>query len=131
MANGHDFLEMWQASQNLHATQKESGAQNKQMTAVGYISDMEEIIKACWSLFQHDPASAFKFTEISPLAPVSSGKDFPGGRTQILTVRRIRSINRHPLESDELAHLKAFLTQNIGLTEMATWIIRITVNRIA
>jgi hypothetical protein len=25
----HDFLEMWQGSQNLHATQKESRAQNK------------------------------------------------------------------------------------------------------
>ena len=39
MAKVHDFLEMWQGSQNLRATQKESGAQNKQMTAVGYISD--------------------------------------------------------------------------------------------
>jgi len=29
MAKVHDCLEMWQGSQNLHATQKESGAQNK------------------------------------------------------------------------------------------------------
>ena len=35
MAKVHDVLEMWQASQNLHTTQKESCAQNKQKTAVG------------------------------------------------------------------------------------------------
>jgi hypothetical protein len=28
---------MWQGSQNLHATQKKSHAQNKQMTTIGYI----------------------------------------------------------------------------------------------
>jgi len=60
MAKVHDFLEMWQGSQNLRATQKESRAQKKQMTAVGYISDTEEIVKASWSLFQHDGAAAFK-----------------------------------------------------------------------
>ena len=63
MAKVHDFLEMWQGSQNLHATQKESRAQNKQMTAVGYISDTEESVKASWSLFQHDGAAAFKLSE--------------------------------------------------------------------
>jgi len=30
------------------------------MTAVGYISDTEEIIKASWSNFQYDGAAAFK-----------------------------------------------------------------------
>jgi len=60
MAKVHDFLEMWQGSQNLRATQKESRAQNKQMTAVGYISDTEESVKASWSLFQRDGAAAFK-----------------------------------------------------------------------
>jgi len=60
MAKVHDFLEMWQGSQNLRATQKESHTQNKQMTAVGYISDTEEIVKSSWSLFQHDCAAAFK-----------------------------------------------------------------------
>jgi len=48
MAKIHNFLEMWQGSQNLCAIQKESRAQNKQMTAVGYISDTEEIAKATW-----------------------------------------------------------------------------------
>jgi len=54
---------MWQGSQNLSATQKESRAQNKQMTALGYISDMEEIVKASWSLIQHDGAAAFELSE--------------------------------------------------------------------
>ena len=46
MAKVHNFVEMWQGSQNLRATQKESHASNKQMTAIGYILDTEEIIKA-------------------------------------------------------------------------------------
>jgi len=37
----YDILETWQGSQNLPATKKESRAQNKQMAAVGYISDTE------------------------------------------------------------------------------------------
>jgi len=101
MAKVHDFLEMWQGSQNLRATQKESRAQNKQMTAVGYISDMEEIAKASWSLFPHDGAAVFKLSERSPLPPALSAKDLLGGRTQILNVRRIRRINCHPVGSDE------------------------------
>jgi len=101
MAKVHNFLEMWQGSQNLCATQKESRAQNKQMTAVGYILDMEEIVKASWSLFQHDGAAAFKLSERSPLPPALSAKDLPGGRTQILSVCRLRRINRHPVVGDE------------------------------
>jgi len=101
MAKVHDFLEMWQGSQNLRATQKESRAQNKQMTAVGYVSDTEEIVKASWSLFQNDGAAAFKLSERSPLPPALSAKDLPGGRTQILNVRQFRRINRHPVESDD------------------------------
>jgi len=81
MAKVHNLLEMWQGSQNLRATQKESRAQNKQMTAVGYISDPEEIVKASWSLFQHHGAAAFKLSERSPLPPALSAKDLPGGRT--------------------------------------------------
>jgi len=92
---------MWQGSQNLRAIQKESRAQNKQMTTMGYISDSEVIVKASWSLFQHDDAAAFKLSERSSLPPALSGKDLPGGRTQILNVRRIRRINRHPVECDE------------------------------
>jgi len=101
MAKVHNFLEMCQGRQNLPAIQKESRTQNKQMTAVGYISDTEEIVKASWSLFQHDGAAAFKLSERSPLPPALSAKNLPGGRTQILNVRRIRRINHHHVESDE------------------------------
>jgi len=61
MAKVHDFVKMWQGSQNLWATQRESRAQNKHMTAVEYISDSEEILKASWLNFQHDGAAAFQF----------------------------------------------------------------------
>jgi hypothetical protein len=33
--------------------------------------------------------------------PALSAKDLPGGRTQVLNVRRIKRIDRHPAESDE------------------------------
>jgi len=92
---------MWQGSQNLGATQKESRAQNKQMTAVGYISDTEEILKAPWSLIQHDGAAAFKSSESSPLPPPVSAKDLPGRQTLMLNFHRIRRINRHAFKSDE------------------------------
>jgi len=101
MAKVHDFLDMWQGSQNLRATQKESGARNKQMTTVRYISDTEEILKASWSLFQHDGAAAFKLTERSPLPPALSAEDLLEERTQILNVRQIRRINSHPVKRDE------------------------------
>jgi hypothetical protein len=45
MAKVHDFLEKWQGSQNLSATKKESRAQNKQMTYVRYLLDMDVIVK--------------------------------------------------------------------------------------
>jgi hypothetical protein len=35
MAKVHTLLELWQGSQTVQATKKESRAQNKQMTAVG------------------------------------------------------------------------------------------------
>jgi len=101
LAKVHVVLEMWQGSQNLRATQKESCAQNMQMTAGGYISDTEEIVKAFWSLFQHDGAAALKLSKRSPLPPALSAKDLPGGRTQILNVRRIWRINHHPVQSNE------------------------------
>jgi hypothetical protein len=87
MAKVHDFLEMLQGSQTLRATQKESCAQNKQITAVGYISDTEEIVKASWSNFHHDGAAAFKLLEKSPVPPALSAKDLSGGRSQVLNVR--------------------------------------------
>jgi len=96
-----DSLEMWQGSQNLCATRKESHHQNKQMSAGGYISDIEEIGKVSWSLFQHDGAAASKLSERSPLPPPLSAKDLHGGRTQRLNVGWIRKINHHPVKGDE------------------------------
>jgi len=87
MAKVHNVLEMWQGSQKLSDPQKESHTQNKQMTAVEYISDTAEIVKASWSLFQHDGVAAFKWSERSPLPPTLSAKDLPGGGTQIFNVR--------------------------------------------
>jgi len=87
MAQLHDLLEMWQGSQTLRATQKESRAQNKQLTAIGYISDTEEIVQASWSNIHHDGAAAFKLSEKSPVPPALSAKDLRGGRTEVLNVR--------------------------------------------
>jgi len=101
MAKVYDFLQMWQGSENQCATQKKSRAQNKQLTAVGYILDMEEIVTASWSHFQHDGAATFELSERSPLPPAVSAKDLHGGRTQILNVRQIWRINHHPVTSDE------------------------------
>jgi len=101
MAEVHNILEMWHGSYNLRATQKKSRAQNKQMTVIQYFSDMEEIVEASWSLFQPDSAAAFELTERSPLPPTMSAKNLHGGQTQILNVRRVISIDRHPVRSDD------------------------------
>jgi hypothetical protein len=86
MAKVHEVLEMWQGSQTLRATQKESGIQNEQMTALGYISDTEEIVKASRSNFHHDGVAVFKLLEKSHVPLALSAKDLPGERTQVLNV---------------------------------------------
>jgi hypothetical protein len=101
MANVHDFLEIWQGCQNLPASQNESRAHNKQLTAVEYISYTDEIFTASQSIFHHAGAATFTLSEQSPLPPALSAKNLPGRRTQILNVRRIRQNNRHPVESDQ------------------------------
>jgi hypothetical protein len=45
-AKVHKILEMWQGSQNLHAIAKKSCAQNKLMTAIRYILDAAEVVRA-------------------------------------------------------------------------------------
>jgi len=106
------LFEMWQGSQNLRATQKESCAQNEQTTAVRYISDTEEIIKACWSNFQHDGEAAFKLSEKSPVPPALCAKDLPGGQTQVLNVRPIKRIDHRPVESADTS-----LPESVSHTE--------------
>jgi len=51
MTKVHDCLEMWQGSQNLRATQKNSRGQNSQITAVEYISYTDVILNASRLLF--------------------------------------------------------------------------------
>jgi hypothetical protein len=52
MAKVDYCLEMLQGSQNLCATQMVPYTHNKQLTAIGYISDTQEIVNVCWSNFQ-------------------------------------------------------------------------------
>ena len=101
MAKVHDVLEMRQCSQNLRATQTECRAQNRQMTAVGYIPDTDEIVKASWSHFQHDGGAALKLSEKSPVPPALSAKDLPGEGTQVLNTHQIIQIDHYPAERDE------------------------------
>jgi hypothetical protein len=101
LAKVNEFLEMWQGSQHVGATEKESRAQRKPMTAVGFISDRHAIVNASWSLFQHDGAASFKLSERSPWPPALSAKDHSGGRTRISIVCRILRINCHPINIDQ------------------------------
>jgi len=113
MAKIHHLLEMWQCNQILYATQKESRTQYKQMTAVGYTSDTEEIVKASCLLFKHDDMAAFKLPDRSSLPPALSEKDLPGGRTQVLIICLINRIDHHPTESDDDSTPQSILgTQN-------------------
>jgi len=101
MAKVHNFWEMWQASQNLRATEMESHAQNMQMTAVEYIADTEEIVKASWSNFHHDGAAVLQLSERSPVPPALSAKNLPGRWTLVLNVHQIKQIDRNTAETDE------------------------------
>ena len=101
IATVHNFLEMCQGRQHLRATKNESRTQIQQTTAVRYIEDTEEIVKASGSNFQHDGMAAFKFWERSSLPPGLSAKDLPGGLSHVLNVHRIRRIDWHPAKSDE------------------------------
>jgi hypothetical protein len=47
------------------------------MTAVGYISDTEEIVNAFWLLSHQDGLAAFKLSDKSPVPPALSPKDLP------------------------------------------------------
>ena len=73
----HVLLEMWQGSQNLHATQNESHASNNQKTVVGYISNIEEIVTAFLSKIQHNSAAGFQLSEQSHLPPAVPAKEPP------------------------------------------------------
>jgi len=71
------------------------------MSAVGDMSDTEEIITAQWSIVQHNGVAAFKLWETSPLPLALSEKDLCEGWTKVLNVRQMKRIDCHPAESDE------------------------------
>jgi hypothetical protein len=48
------------------------------MTAIGYISDTEEIINVSWLNIQYDGAAAFKLSERSPVPPALSSESLSG-----------------------------------------------------
>ena len=93
------------------------------MTAVGYISDTQESVKASWSLGQHDGAAAFILSERSPLPPTLSAKEVARGQTQVVNVRRIWRIDHHPVESDDdsapecISHTEHWLNWNGDLDD--------------
>jgi len=101
VAKVYDFLKRMQHSENLRATRKESRTWKKQMTAVGYILDTEDTVKAYWSLLQHDVAAALKLSERSLLPPALSAKNLWGGRIQILHIQQLRWFDCHPVEWGE------------------------------
>jgi hypothetical protein len=78
MVRVYDTLKMWQGSQHLCAAQKESRAQQKQITVVGYILNTEEIVKASWSLCQHNGVAAFKLSQNITLGSSFVCKELPG-----------------------------------------------------
>lgn len=101
MANVQDFLDIQHCHHNQYAIKKESWAENKQITAVGYVSGMEEMLKASCALFQHDGVAEIKLSERSPLRPAVSVKDLPAGRTEISNIFRINSNGRHRVGNDK------------------------------
>jgi len=77
------------------------------MTAIRYISDTGEIIKASWLTFQHDGVAAFELSERSSLPPALSAKDLPRGRTHEMKVQQINRSDFHPAETDEDSALES------------------------
>jgi len=71
------------------------------MTAIRYIWDNAEMVKASWWNFQQDGVAAFKLLVKSPLPPALSAQGIPGGPNEVLNVHQIKWINHHRAESDE------------------------------
>jgi len=101
MGKVHDILEMWQGSQNLGLTHKQSCAQNNHFTATGYISNTEEIVKENWSKLQHDNVAVCKLSKTVPVPPALSAKDLCVGRTEVINVLHSKCIHQHRAICDE------------------------------
>jgi len=106
MAKVHDFLEMWQDSENLWATQKALYHWNKQITTMGYISDKKQTVKLSWSAFEHDGIAGVKMTEKSPLPPSLLQTELSGTKTKVRNIHWVYNIYLHSTESDDDSYVK-------------------------
>jgi hypothetical protein len=95
IAKVNDFLEMWQGSQNQCATLKVSDSSNKQMPAVEYILDREEIVNASSSLFQCGCTASLKLLERLLLPTAFSAKGPPWRTTSAKNISTRAEWLRH------------------------------------
>jgi len=115
MAKIYYFLKMWHGSQNQYAIQMKSCTQNNYRTAIGYISDTKEIVKASWSNVQHHTVASFTLLDSSPLPPAVFAMDLPGRQTQVLNVCNMKTLNWHPAECDENSALDSIVDKQYWL----------------
>jgi hypothetical protein len=71
------------------------------MTAIRYISDTKEIVKASWSTIQLDGMAEFKLSERSPVLRTLSTDDIHWEWTPVWNMNPIITIAWHLAESDE------------------------------
>jgi hypothetical protein len=88
------------------------------MTALAYISDTEEIVKAFWSNFQQDCVAECKLWERSPLPPTLSAENLAGEWTQAMNDHQMKRIHCHPVVSD-------VVSAPISLVPTNNWLNRI------
>lgn len=95
MVKIHDFMELWQGSLKLRRMQKDARAQNKSMTAIGYISDTEETEDMSSSSFHHDGSQAFITSGQRSLPPALSKDDLLDGENKVLYIKPVHRLNRN------------------------------------
>lgn len=100
MAWVHNILEKWQGSQKLFANGKESLAPNMQMTAVGNLSDPEEIINNSWSNVELNGTAAPTLLEILNLPLSLSSKGLCAGWIEVKNLYWIQNIHSHRVKID-------------------------------
>lgn len=83
MAKIHNNFGMRDGLHSQCATQKESRDQNKQMIAVGFISDTKDLLERSMCNCQHDSGVGFELSETLPLSPALCGKDLTSGQTHV------------------------------------------------
>jgi hypothetical protein len=71
---------------------------------------------------QPDGAAPFEMSERSQLSPALSAKNHSCGRTQILNFRQIRTINRHPVASNEGSKLVSTSASAKNISDTKPWL---------